>query len=416
MERDEAYGANAAEILDALPERVVRYRLPDLTIVYCNLSWADGYHLVPEQVVGRNLHEFLSPDGRAGLESQLARLGPDHPLMPDLVARADLTAPGRWIEWVDRYLPTEEVIAVGRDVTENRQIAAELRDSEARFRELADSSPDMVFRFLLDPVPHFDYLSPSVEALTGYPVRALMDDFGAFVDIMDEESQALILRAASGEVMPERSDIRGWRADGTEMITELHFTMIPGGLQGVGSDVTEIRRLQAELAEQALHDALTGLANRHLVDELMAVGLARAERQGTPLAVAFVDLDDFKSVNDTYGHDAGDEVLREAARRMLSVARSADIVARIGGDEFLIVFEPNESGQNNLVARLDGALAAPIEISPSVVVTCPASIGYADTRTVGRDSAALLAAADADMYEVKRAHRKSGRRTVTVER
>jgi len=84
---------------------------------------------------------------------------------------------------------------------------------------------------------------------------------------------------------------------------------------------------------------------------------------------------------------------------MLSVARSADIVARIGGDEFLIVFEPNESGQNNLVARLDGALAAPIEISPSVVVTCPASIGYADTRTVGRDSAALLAAADADMYE-----------------
>ena len=153
--------------------------------------------------------------------------------------------------------------------------------------------------------------------------------------------------------MPERSDIRGWRADGTAMITEVHFTMIPGGLQGVGSDVTEIRRLQAELAEQALHDALTGLANRHLVDELMAVGLARAERQGTLLAVAFVDLDDFKSVNDTYGHDAGDEVLHEAAGRMLSVARSADIVARIGGDEFLIVFEPNESGQDNLVARLE---------------------------------------------------------------
>ena len=63
-----------------------------------------------------------------------------------------------------------------------------------RFRELADSSPDMVFRFLLDPVPHFDYLSPSVEALTGYPVRALMDDFGAFVEIMDEESRALMLR------------------------------------------------------------------------------------------------------------------------------------------------------------------------------------------------------------------------------
>jgi diguanylate cyclase (GGDEF)-like protein/PAS domain S-box-containing protein len=300
---------------------------------------------------------------------------------------------------------------VGRDVTENRQIAAELRDSEARFRELADSSPDMVFRFLLDPVPHFDYLSPSVETLTGYRVQQLMDDFSVFVGILDENSQALIAGAASGEVMPERSDIRGRRADGSDMVTEVHFTMIPGGLQGVGSDVTEIRKLQAELAEQALHDALTGLANRHLVDELMAVGLARAERQGTPLAVAFVDLDDFKSVNDTYGHDAGDAVLREAARRMLEVARSADIVARIGGDEFLIVFEPNQSGLDNLVARVDEALAAPIDVAPSVEVTCPASIGYADTRTCGRNSAALLAAADADMYRVKRAHGRGGRRT-----
>ena len=404
----ESYGVNAAEILDALPERVIRYRLSDLTIVYCNRSCEDGYDLTPACAVGRNLNEFLSADGRLGLAGQLARLSSANPLMPDVVAREDLTAPGRWIEWVDRLLPNGEVIAVGRDVTEKHQIAVELGESEARFRELADQSSDMVFRFLSTPVPHFDYLSPSAEKLTGYAVQAFIDDFNLFVDTLDAQSQVLIARAISGEMVPKRSDICGRRADGSNMILEVHFTAIRGGLQGVGIDVTEIRAVQAELAEQALHDALTGLANRRLVDELMAVGLARAERQGTQLAVGFVDLDDFKKINDTYGHDAGDAVLREAARRMLTVARSADIVARMGGDEFLIVFEPNESSSDNLIARVESALAAPIAIAPSVTVTCPASIGYADTRTCGRNAAALLAAADADMYKVKRAHRKGG--------
>ncbi len=405
MAKGESYGVNAAEILDALPERVVRYRLSDLTIVYCNLSWAAGYDLTPADAVGRNLNEFLSADGRLGLAGQLARLSSANPLISDVVAREDLTAPDRWIEWVDRLLRSGEVIAVGRDVTEKHQIAVELSESEARFRDLADQSSDMVFRFLSAPVPHFDYLSPSVEKLTGFAVQAFIDDFDLFIETLDAQSRALIARAISGEMVPKRSDICGRKIDGSSMIIEVHFTAIRGGLQGVGIDVTEIRAVQAKLAEQALHDPLTGLANRRLVDELMAVGLARAERQGTPLAVGFVDLDDFKEVNDTYGHEAGDAVLREAARRMLAVARSADIVARIGGDEFLIVFEPNESISDNLIARVASALAVPIEVAPSVTVTCQASIGYADTRTCGRNATALLAAADADMYKVKRARR-----------
>ena len=93
-----------AEMLDALPERVVRYRIADLTIVYCNASWAAWYDLEPPDVLNRSLDEFLSEDGRAGLTAQLARLGPDNSLVADKVARAAPNDPGKWVEWVDRYL------------------------------------------------------------------------------------------------------------------------------------------------------------------------------------------------------------------------------------------------------------------------------------------------------------------------
>ena len=120
------------------------------------------------------------------------------------------------------------------------------------------------------------------------------------------------------------------------------------------------------------------------------------------MAIAFLDVDGLKKVNDTYGHDAGDEVLCETARRLMSIVRGADRVARIGGDEFVIVFEPNDPNSHNLVQRLDAALAEPIRLSSGITVRCPASVGVADTRAVGSNGAALLAAADEAMYAVKR--------------
>jgi diguanylate cyclase (GGDEF)-like protein len=108
-------------------------------------------------------------------------------------------------------------------------------------------------------------------------------------------------------------------------------------------------------------------------------------------------------VNDTYGHDAGDIVLCETARRLLSLVRSSDVVARIGGDEFVIVYEMSSPSTDGLVQRIEHALSAPIDVTATVAVCCPASIGHVDTRTVGRDPAALVAAADAAMYDVKRA-------------
>ena len=202
--------------------------------------------------------------------------------------------------------------------------------------------------------------------------------------------------------MPQRCDLRYRRADGTEVIGEIQTSIVPGGVQGVSRDVTELRELQEHLAALALRDPLTGLANRRLLTELLEAGLARTRRTGDTLAVAFLDLDGFKAVNDTHGHDAGDAVLIETARRLLSVARHADVVARVGGDEFVIVYEPG-GGEDRLIQRLDAALTEPMQLTADMSVSCAASIGHADTTAVGHDAGRLLASADSAMFAVKRA-------------
>lgn len=402
------YYAAAAEVLDMMPERVIRFNVPSLLVSYCNMAWAAGHDLSPPEVIGHRMEEFLSAAELVGLEFQLARLGPDNPILPDDVARPAPNKAGKWVEWIDRYLwgpDGAEVIAVGRDVTERHIAELSLAESEARFRNLADSSADVVWRFLLDPHPHFDYMSPAVEHIIGYPPSVFLDDFSKFIDLLDDDGKAWIERAFLGDAPIDHFDLRYRHKDGSIVVGEMHATRIHHGLQGVSRDVTELRALQAELTALALRDPLTGLANRRLFNELLEAGLARTERTGDPLAVAYLDLDGLKHINDTFGHDAGDIVLRETARRLLSIVRGADGVARIGGDEFVVLYEPNQANSDGLIERIDTILSAPIDIGDAGEVCCRASIGRADTNAVPRDAAGLLAAADADMYAVKRARR-----------
>ena len=222
------------------------------------------------------------------------------------------------------------------------------------------------------------------------------------LNIIGDDDRTAINRALHGTQVLACFDFHFRHANGSIVVGETRTTEIRGGLQGVSRDVTELRQLQDSMAELALHDPLTGLANRRFLIELLDADLARTERNGLPLAVAFLDLDGFKNVNDAHGHDAGDVVLCETARRLLTIVRGADSVARVGGDEFVIVFQPNDANSHDLTARLDRGLSEPIKISATTTVTCPASIGIADTRTVGYNGAALLAEADDAMYVVKR--------------
>jgi diguanylate cyclase (GGDEF)-like protein len=248
-------------------------------------------------------------------------------------------------------------------------------------------------------------MSPSVENILGYPPAYFLEDFSRILDIVDDAGRRAIDMALRGERPLGRMDFHLRHADGSIVIGETLTTAVQNDVQGVTRDVTELRRLQDRLAALALRDPLTGLANRRLLDELLDAELARTQRSEVPLAVAYIDLDGLKQVNDTYGHDAGDAVLRETACRLVTLVRGADVVARLGGDEFVVVYEPQDPNSDRLLDRIDAALEQPIEIACGITVSCPASIGTADTRIVGANATKLLAAADDAMYQVKRARR-----------
>lgn len=393
-----------AQTLDLLSERVARYRVDDLTLVYCNRAWAAQHHADPEELVGIPIDDLLSPAEIDGLHAQLARLGPLTPYLRDSEPRPASRMPDRWIEWADRYLVGPDgahILAVGRDVTERRLAEQRLALSEARFRDLADRSADAVFRLSTTPRPHLSYLSPSVERITGWSPSDFGDDLAHLVSVLDPDSRAVARGALGGATLPDRFDVRMRRADGTDLVLELQVVGLDDGVQGVGRDVTEMRRLQDDLATLALRDPLTGLANRRLFDILLSSALARVQRSTTPLVVTYVDLDDFKAVNDTYGHAAGDAVLVETARRLKATVRGADIVARLGGDEFVVAQETDADGAEATTHRIVEALEPPYELPDGTLVTCTASLGIAESRlhAVG---ASLLAAADAAMYAAKR--------------
>lgn len=296
----------------------------------------------------------------------------------------------------------KSVRRLSQSVRDNEDLRRSLESSEARYRELSEHSPDVIWRLSRRPVPHFDYLSPSFETLTGIPAVAALADLNVFLDALEPEGRAELTEAFIGRSLAPVFDVRLHRPDGSLAIFEVRLAANISGLQGVARDVTEIRALQARVADQALRDPLTGLANRRLLDEILAGVFLRTDTEEQPVAAAFLDLDGFKSVNDHYGHDAGDVVLQETARRLLGTVREADVVARVGGDEFVILFRPTSVGSDSLVERIDAALGVPIDLGDGVWVQCRPSIGVADTREVGRDSGALLAEADSAMYQAKR--------------
>ncbi len=171
-------------------------------------------------------------------------------------------------------------------------------------------------------------------------------------------------------------------------------------------------RLQESLAFQAAHDSLTRLPNRAQALRLMDSALSRAQRSGAIIGLLFIDLDEFKAINDTYGHRTGDQVLCAVAERMHAQVRAGDVLARLGGDEFLVLLEPVDSQASvvDVAERLVAAASEPIAIAGGRTVTVGASVGVAISLDGMVDPVQLLADADAAVYRAK----SSGRGHVEV--
>jgi diguanylate cyclase (GGDEF)-like protein/PAS domain S-box-containing protein len=301
------------------------------------------------------------------------------------------------------------VLARNRDLTarleatvEERTIA--LRYSEQRLLSLITNVSDVVA--IITPEGFVRYASPSVRAVLGYePDEVIEANLFDLVHPDDASVLAAFLEEDSGRAA-RRLDLRirhhdgGWRrteAIGTDMCHEPAL----GGFVFTARDVTERRQLEDQLTHQAFHDALTGLANRALLSDRLSHAIARSGRTGRDVAVLFVDLDEFKVVNDSFGHAVGDELLRTLADRLAACIRPGDTLARLGGDEFAILMEDSDDHAATALAdRLLEAIGEPLELGDrSVDLT--ASIGIATSAGDLPTAGELLRNADVAMYRAK---------------
>jgi diguanylate cyclase (GGDEF)-like protein/PAS domain S-box-containing protein len=298
------------------------------------------------------------------------------------------------------------------DVTAQRVAAETVEASERRFRQLAENAGDMIFRARIVPQIAFEYVNPAVRTVLGYEPSDFYDDYQLAFDLLHPDDRADVEEHLAAALRDDADEIdhvvaRMTHRDGHTVWAQFRAVPIRRGrevvaFEGIISDVTALKVKEAALSYQALHDSLTGLANRtYLLDSLeRALGHTRAS--GTGLAVLYIDLDHFKTVNDRLGHAAGDRVLTALAIRLADAVRPSDSVARIGGDEFAAVLPELRDEQHGVqvAMRLLDALGAPVPLDDGTLVTT-ASIGVSFTVDGEETAVELLRRADVAMYEAK---------------
>ncbi|MFF5226235.1 putative bifunctional diguanylate cyclase/phosphodiesterase [Dactylosporangium sp. NPDC000521] len=286
------------------------------------------------------------------------------------------------------------------------------RSSEAYFRTLIHNTSDVIL--IVDEHDLIQYCSPAAgtvfgdERLAGY-------ELWEFVAADERARLAELLAQVRGGVHAHNQiDLRAERVDGAGLLVEvdcrdLRDDQTVGGLVLTVRDVTERRQLEEQLIRQAFHDSLTGLANRVLFQDRVEQAVARSKRDGSLVGVLFIDLDDFKIVNDTLGHAVGDALLIAVGERIIGALRDTDTVARLGGDEFAALIETGSMAELELAAeRIVLALAEPFEIAGQDVNGI-SSVGL--STTVDANSAEeLMRQADLALYVAKGAGKGQWRR------
>ncbi len=305
----------------------------------------------------------------------------------------------------------DHVICVTQDITERKQREGDPRAEEQRARLQVERIPAIVYVAATGPTGGWLYVSPQIEAILGFTADEWVADPGLWLRqlhpqdrdfvVADEESALLAANAADRIYsntyrLHHRNGAIVWVRDDAMMLWD---TQGRATFHGVMVDVTAQKLLEERLEHQAFHDPLTGLPNRKLFH--YRVGHALSRRQTGPVAVLFIDLDNFKTVNDSFGHACGDEVIVAAARRLQTCARAGDTAARLGGDEFaLLVEDVNAEAVLVLADRVLDALGErPVEFSGRTL-TIGASVGIA-LAGPGESTETLLRNADLAMYEAK---------------
>ena len=295
----------------------------------------------------------------------------------------------------------------GATMALKEQAEASMGASEERFRSLVQHSSDSTLVIAPDIV--ISYASPATASLLGRPLEEVVGLHASELVHVEDRAQVEAQLAALLEAVTvtEPIQFRMAQPDGRyryveAVVSDQRANPSVGGYVANLRDITERKEFESQLTHAALHDPLTGLPNRTLIIDRAEQMLVRARREFRPVAAMFVDLDNFKDINDSLGHDAGDKVLQSVAARFVTMLRESDTVGRIGGDEFVVLVEGASlgAGPEMVAERLHDALREPFRLDGyGVPLTVTASIGIAG----GQHQAArdLLRDADIALYRAK---------------
>ena len=425
-------GGQINALRQALRESEIRYRA--LTEMSSDFYWeSDAEHRLitrgsaartPSTVsifrqgaqIGKRRWEvpYLSPD-EAGWEQHRATLDAHLPFHDFELSRLGADGTERFIsisgepvfDYAGRFTGYH---GVGTDVTARRRAEQSLRAVADELRQYADNVPVMTIS--LDQNLHCrfankrfaEFYSLTVERALGKHLREILGE-DAFRDVESELNKVL-------QGMPITYERLRRLPSGESRHLEIRLLPHIGergqslGCFAVVIDITEHKLAHDRIQRVAHHDSLTGLPNRLLFNDRLAQSIRLARRENRKFALLFLDLDKFKQVNDTLGHDAGDELLQQVAARIRRELRDSDTVARVGGDEFTVILPDVVQAQDaeTVARKIVAALTAPIRLErQGRSVEIGTSIGIALYPTDAEDADALVSAADAAMYSAKQA-------------
>ncbi len=403
---------NPSRLLDALPDFVFVIDADGvLTYVSGAVERLLGWR--PQEWVGRSVLDLVHPDDLAGAISSIGALVGHDQGTPIELRAIDVDGVWHWMEIIGANMTSDVEVAglvcVGRDITRRRMWEVAGTDV-ARFQQVVQHAASITL--LLDGHGSVVGVSGAFARLLGHdPSGAVGQSLELFVDAGHRSTLLAALariRAGRRSISVELSMTRAGGATNRPIRFELVNLLddpVVGGIVASGYDVTDLQLARDELEHLGRHDVLTGLANR----SLLITGIEKSLSQDSGVAVVYIDLDRFKPVNDLYGQETGDSLLLQVADRLRRIIRPGDMVARVGGDEFVVLAAnigpwpaPRRLGE-----RIEAELAAPylLDVGP---LRIGASVGVA-VSDPHSTVASLLADADVKMYDSKSQRRGAAR-------
>lgn len=394
-------------LVDSIQDGLVLVR--DGRYEYVNAPFAEMLDYTPGDLIGASFRKVVHPDDlERVIGNYAARLAGDS--RHDEYEAAFIAGTGRKVlVHIHAAIARDEdgrplTIATVKDVTQRRRIEAELR----KLSSAVEHSPASVF--ITDVTGTIEYVNPKFTEVTGYAATEAVGRTPAL--LRSGETDPVVYRDMWKTLkagLPWRGEFRNRRKDGS---VYWEFTSISpirsefGDIThfvAVKEDTTQRKEIELLNWRRANFDQVTELPNRVLFKDRLSQAIARARRDHRRVAVMFIDLDRFKAVNDTLGHEAGDAVLREVATRLTACMRDTDTVARLGGDEFTAIL-PQPGGEKavtTIATRILKSLRRPFIVDGNPEVYIGGSIGIAIFPNDGDDPTVLLKNADAAMYRAK---------------